>query len=129
MDPAAACPVPAWQARRCPCACLCSQGPSALLRLEEAMPSWCALLVTSYTSIGDLHRDERRHSCQLLLPPTENSFSDAIPARHLGSARSWPGYLFEDPPLVCFIEPAPMSLTRPRDNRALRARGVISHRT
>src|SRR5829696_1899528 len=128
MDPAAARPAPAWRARRCPCACLRSRGPSAPLRWEEAMPSWGALPVTSYTFVTDLYRDERRHNCELLLPATENSWSDAIAARHLGGARSWSRYLFEDPLLVCFTKAAPMPLTRPRNNRAFRARGRISHR-
>jgi hypothetical protein len=63
--------------------------------------------------IGDLHRDEGRLRCQLLLPPTQKARSDPIAAGHLRGARVGSGCFFENPQLVCVIEPAPMPLTGP----------------
>jgi hypothetical protein len=63
--------------------------------------------------IGDLHRDERRCSRRQFLPPsTQKAWSDAIAARYLRRARVDPRCFFENPLLVCVVEPAPMPLTR-----------------
>src|SRR5438270_456615 len=112
MDPAAARPAPAWQGRRSLCACRCSPRPDAPSRSEEEAPSWCTSFLLRRDRIGDLHRDEGRLRCQLLLPPTQKARSDPIAARHLRGARVGPGCLFENPQLVCVIEPAPMPFTR-----------------
>jgi hypothetical protein len=83
------------------------------------MPSWCALLATSPAIVDDLHRDERRHGCQLLLSPEQEARRDPVAPSHSGQDLAWPHRVVDDPTLVIVAERASAALARRRIVRAM----------
>src|SRR5439155_22655504 len=118
----AARPGPAWRARRCPCACRCSRGPSAPSR-PQGVTSWRMLLVAPcrvgrHVGISNLHRDEHRRGRQLLLPTKQNPRSYPVAPGHRGQARTRLRGLLDNPALVLVAERPPMALAFWWDGRS-----------
>jgi hypothetical protein len=77
--------------------------------------------------IGDLHGDEHRRGCDLLLPAEQNPRRNPIAPRHCGQVCTRLHGLLDNPALVIVAECSPMALARRWDDRSRQR--IVGHMT